>query len=148
MAGVERKSKKLFAVSLGRAHRDNRKVVESVITKRIKPGSIIITRDTYTYYNVTNLEDEKGVCLNYQHATILYENEFPNIKVSVRTIQGYLTEFKWIINFTSSEDDITEEDLFLHLYKYLFYKKHKNRSHHHLMLGVGKLVKLGRNPHQ
>lgn len=144
MAGVERKSKKLFAVSLGTAHRDDRKVVESVITKHVKPGSIIITRDTYTYYNVTNLKDEKGVSLNYQHATILYKDEFPNIRVSVNAIQGYLTEFKLMIDFELLKENITEEDLVLHLCRYLFYKKHKNRSHHHLMLGVSKLVQLGR----
>ena len=44
LGGLERKTKTMFAVSLGTVSRDDVDVVASVVRKYIRPGSIIITR--------------------------------------------------------------------------------------------------------
>ena len=69
LAGTERDTGKSFAVFLGEKDKIGLDVIEPLIVKHIRPGTLMISESWPFYDNMKNLVDRKGKHLDYEHLT-------------------------------------------------------------------------------
>ena len=134
--GIERQSKKFFAVALGLEGNRRMTTLEPLIIQHIRPGSIIMSDEWSSYNDIERLVDSNGELMNYEHHTVNHKIGFVNFDnpwVHTQTIERHWGDMKEVIKRRGVSKKVEQ-----HLYRYRFLKKYPVNTLHHLMVEAGK----------
>ena len=141
-AGMERESKKFFAVSLGLEGRRDMATLEPLIINHIRPGSIIMSDSWRAYRDIDRLVDPEGRSMNYEHHTVNHRVGFTdpnNPWIHTQTIERRWGDVKGVVKRRGVSKKVEQ-----HLYRYRFIKKYPINTLHHLMVEAGKCFPFSR----